>query len=78
MYVLLLDNVNEESMYFSSTAQTGKVCTSPRPRKQGMCVLLLNYANDKAKKVPYKQQNGRLSPAALQVRDADEGLLGIL
>jgi hypothetical protein len=62
----------------SPITQTRNVCTSPRLRKQGMCVLLLNYANDEAKKVPYKQQNGRLSPAALQVRDADEGLLGIL
>jgi hypothetical protein len=36
-----------------------------------MCVLLLNYASDKAKKVPYKQQNGRLSPAAFELgRDA--------
>jgi len=66
MWALLLDSANEECMYFSSTTPTGNVCTSPRLRQRGMCMLLLDYANEESESFPYKQQNGRLSPAAFE------------
>ncbi len=35
-----------------------------------MCVLLLDYANEESERFPYKQQNGRLSPAAFEAGKA--------
>jgi len=64
------DYVNEECMYFSSTAETRNVCTLPRLRKRGMWALLLDYANEESERFSYKQQNGRLSPAASEVGKA--------